>query len=158
MGLSIQSRLERIEASEPVNLIRERRDDRRREVEKFRAFMQPDLDEMMEVAEYCGLPALAELRARIESDWIEQVVLQVAEYKELFWDAERTGERAHEAIVKTDMKFYQEVYGREFSPEDIERAGRLGDRVREDMRAGIPASESEAARAIVEVKVCERSD
>src|ERR1051325_2681096 len=150
MGLSIQSRLERIEASQPVNLIRERRAERRREVEKFRAFMQPDLDEIMTLAVYCGLPSLIELRAEIESDWIEQELLLVAEYKELFGDAERTEERAHEAIIKSDTKFYQEVYGREFSPADIMGASSLGDMVREDMRAGIAASESKAAQRLIE--------
>ena len=93
MGLSIQSRLERIEASQPVNLIRERRNERRREVEKFRAFMQPDLDEIMAVAVYCGLPSLTEIRAEIESDWIEQELLLVAEYKELFGGCREDGRK-----------------------------------------------------------------
>jgi hypothetical protein len=151
--MRLQSRLERIEAAPVVKFTRERRQARRVEIEKFRAFMQPDLDEVMRVAEYCGISPPPEFRAEIESDWIEIELLLVAEYRELFGDyAERTEERSREAIIKSDTKFYQEVYGREYAPEDFAAGRARADRVREDMAAGIHASESEAARQIFEAE------
>jgi hypothetical protein len=145
----LHSRIERIEAAPRVSLIRERREARRKEIEKFRAFIQPDLDAIMQVAEYCGLPSLVEIRAQIESDWIEQELLLFAEYSELFGDAERTEERAIESIIKSDTKYYRELYGLKWSPDDITSAGSLGRQVREDIKAGIPASESEAAQQTI---------
>jgi hypothetical protein len=150
--MRLQSRLGRIEAAPLVRLTRERREARRREVEKFRAFMQPDLDEIMKIAEYCGIPSLTKIRAEIESDWIEIELLLVAECRERFGDAKRTEEGWQEAIIKTDTEFYREVYGREYTPEDFAAGRARADRVREDMAAGIPASESEAARLIFEAE------
>ena len=54
--MRLRSRLERIEAAPVVRLTRERSQARRIEIEKFRAYIQPDLDEMAALARYCGLP------------------------------------------------------------------------------------------------------
>jgi len=120
-----------------------------REIEKLRAYVKPNLENLMEVAKYCGLPKLIDLREQIESDWIEGELLVLAEYKERFGDTEKTHEKMIEAIINSDIKFYREIYGLELEPAAVLKAGELGERVREDMRAGILASESEAAQAII---------
>lgn len=147
MASRLQTRLERIEQQAAPVLALKR--ERMCEIGKLRAFIKPELDRIMEVAEYCGLPNLIDLREQIESDWIEQVLLEWAEYQERFGDAEKTIERKREAIIESDIKFYREIYGLELEPAAVLNAGELGEQVRADMRAGIMARDSEAAQEII---------
>ena len=127
----------------------ERRRERMREIAKLRAYIQPDLDEIMEIGAYCEFPNLIDLRAQIESDWIEQELLILAEYSERFGESEKTHEKMTEAIIEADIKFYREVYGREYSREEVLQPHTLTQQVREDMSNRVPASESEAAQEII---------
>jgi hypothetical protein len=142
----LHSRLERIEAAPLVNLIRERREARRREIEKFRASIQGDIDGMMALSQYCGLPFN---REQAEIDVIEGTLLIMAECDEQYGYAKPTHDQRIDCIIQSDIKFYLEVEGREYSPDDLIRASDRGAQAREDMRAGIPASESEAAQEMI---------
>ena len=54
-----------------------------------------------------------------------------------------------ECVIESDVKFYREVYGVDYRPEDFIRAGEIGEQAREDMRAGVPVGESEAAQEMI---------
>ena len=146
----LQTRLERIE--QQAWPILERRRKRLQEIAKLRAYIQPDLDEVMEIAAYCEFPKRIDLRAQIESDWIEQEMLMLAEYSERFGESEKTHEKMTEAIIESDIKFYREIYGREYSRDDVLQPGITADRVREDMKNKVPLCESEAAQLIIEAE------
>ncbi|HKS41834.1 MAG TPA: hypothetical protein VJX74_14560 [Blastocatellia bacterium] len=143
----LQGRLDRIEQQAAPNL--ERRRSRLIEINKLRAYIKPDLDGVMEIAEYCELSNPIELREQIESDWIEQELLIFAEYSERFGNVEKTEENMTEAIVESDIKFYREIYGREYSRDDVLQPRALTQRVREDMSNRVQVSESEAAQEII---------
>src|ERR1044071_6481837 len=82
-GMSkLLSRVDRIE-QQAAPLI-ERRRERMREIAKLRAYIQPDIDGVMQIAIYCEFPNLQDRRAEMESDWIEQEFLTLAEYNEHF--------------------------------------------------------------------------
>lgn len=142
----LHTRLERIEAAPIVNLTRERRESRRKVIESFRAFIQPDLDEQVVLAQYCGIQLCRETQ---EGDIIEQTFLSVAEHHERYGDARLDSEQSAECVFQADIKFYREVYGVELTPEDLLGAGEVGEQAREDMRAGVPVSESEAAQIMI---------
>ena len=127
----------------------ERRRERMREIAKLRAYIQPDLDEVMSIAQYCEFPNLIDLRGQIESDWIEQELLIFAEYSERFGESEKTHEKMTEAIVESDIKFYREIYGREYSRDEVLQPRALTQQVREDISNRVPVSESEAAQEII---------
>ena len=128
------------------------RRERMREIAKLRAYIQTDLDEVMEIAAYCQFPNLIDLRAQIESDWIEQELLIFAEYSERFGESEKTHEQMIEAIIESDIKFYREIYGREYSRDDVLQPSITADRVREDIKNKVPLCKSEAAQLIIEVE------
>ena len=146
----LQARLERIEQQASPML--ERRRERMREIAKLRAYIQPDLDAVMEIGAYCEFPNLIDLRAQIESDWIEQELLIFAEYSEQFGESEKTHEKITEAIVESDIKFFREIYGREYSREEVLQPSIIADRVRKDIKNKVPLSESEAAQLIIEAE------
>ncbi len=130
----------------------ERRRERLHEIAKLRAYIQTGLDEVMEIGAYCEFPNLIDLRAQIESDWIEQELLILAEYSERFGCAEKTEENMTEAIIESDIKFYREIYGREYSREDVLQPRTLTQQVRKDMGNRLPVSESEAAQEIIKAE------
>jgi hypothetical protein len=142
--MSLQSRLEKLEQHAAPFVDRARA--RRIEIDKFRASVQDDLDEMTGLANYCGLPFN---RQQAESDMIEGMLLILAECGERYGEAVMTHEQRIECIIQSDIKFYREVNGVEYTPEDLHRAGDIGEQAREDMRAGIPTSESEAAQEMI---------
>lgn len=143
----LQGRLDRIE-QQAAPLI-ERRRERLHEIAKLRAYIQTDLNEVMEIGAYCEFPNLIDLRAQIESDWIEQELLIFAEYSEQFGESEKTHEKMIEAIIESDIKFYREIYGREYSREEVLQPRTLTQQVREDMSNRVPVRESEAAQEII---------
>jgi hypothetical protein len=144
--MNLQSRLERIEAAPLLSLIHERREARRIEIERFRASIQEDIDGMTALANYCGLTFD---REQTESTVIEGTLLILAECNKRHGEAEPTHEQMTECIIQSDIKFYLEVEGREYSPDDLIRAANRGEQARADMRAGIPASESEPAQEMI---------
>jgi hypothetical protein len=144
--MRLQSRLERIEAAPVVKLTRERREARGIEIEKFRAFLQPDLDEMMRLSQYCGIPFN---RNYTENSIIEGTLLILAECNERYGYVKPTHEQWMECAMQSDIKFYREVEGIEYTPDDLTRASGLGEQARADMRAGVPVAESEAAQEMI---------
>lgn len=144
----LQGRIRLIEQQAAPLLERAR--ERMIEIEKLRAYIRPELESVMRIAEYCGLPDLIKLRMQIESDWIEQELLILAEYAERFGDDEgRTHKKMIEAIINSDIKFYKEIYGQDYSHDDVTRPSELRERVIADIEAGIPASESKAVQEII---------
>jgi hypothetical protein len=150
MVSGLQGRIDRIE-QEAAPLI-ERRRERLHEIAKLRAYIQPDIDEVMQLAKYCQLPNLQDIRAGIESDWIEQEFLALAEYNERFGVSESTKEKRIEAIIESDIKFYREIYGLGYSRDDVLQPRITADRVREDIKNKVPLCESEAAQLIIEAE------
>ena len=142
--MNLQSRLEKLEQYAAPFVDRARA--RRKEIDKFRAFIQSDLDDMAALAQYCGIPFD---RGLAESDVIEGTLLIVAECHERYVYADTTSEQSTECVIQSDIKFYREVFGSEHTPEDVIRAGDIGEQARKDMRAGLPVGESEAAQEMI---------
>lgn len=142
--MNVQSRIERVERHTAPFVERAR--ERRVEIEKFRAFIQPDLDRMAAVSLYCGCTFE---REQMESDIIESMLLIMSECQERHGYADLTDEQTTECILASDAKFYREVYAEEVAPDELMRAGEIGTQARADMRAGIPANESEAAQQMI---------
>jgi hypothetical protein len=124
----------------------ERIQERQAELESLRQAILPGAEEAWAVARYCGLPASREDRAQLESDMLETMLLA-------FWylgDGPRTKERVFEAVTQANIKLGRELYGDEVTLDELQARDRLAVQVREDMRAGVPAEESAAARAIAQ--------
>lgn len=61
-----------------------------------------------------------------------------------------TDENWRAAILRSEQRLGLEYYDREISIDELKAADRLAVQAREDIRAGIPAEQSEAARLIRE--------
>jgi hypothetical protein len=144
MRANIETRLEKLERHAAPFVDRARA--RRKEIDKFRAFIQPDLDIQVMLTQYCGIPFSREIQ---EGDIIEGTFLSWAESHDRYGDARLTDEQKTECIIQADIKFYREVYGVELTSEDMTRTGEIGEQAREDMLAGVPVGESEAAQIMI---------
>lgn len=121
-----------------IELIRERWT----EIAQVQEWVQPIIDAYLEAARYCGLPTSDEAREQIETDAIEEVLLTLRE----LGDHPMTQENTVKALTRARSLLCRERYGYEPTVEEMEASDGLAERLRADMRAGISAKDSAAAR------------
>ncbi|MGA9773672.1 MAG: hypothetical protein WBV94_31870 [Blastocatellia bacterium] len=108
-------------------------------VEETRAGIRSHVEKALAFCCYIGEPPD---RQELEMDMIEQVFMM--EYE--IGDALRTDENMRAGILRAEQYLVLEHYGHEVPVEELLATDRLLVQAHEDIKAGIPAQQSEAAR------------
>ena len=141
MNSRLHTKLDKLE-QQAAPLI-ERIQRRKAIIEEIRVSIQDDLEGVLAVARYCSL---RDDREQLELSMIEKVFMM--EYE--LGDDIPTDANIRAAIRRADQRLELEYYNRETSIDELMEDDRLAVQVRADMKAGIPAEQSEAARLIRE--------
>lgn len=142
MGARLQTRIERIEEQNAplLELIKARR----RIYDHFCKPPRPDYDYVMELYAYIGCPIDHETAER---DYITFGVLGIMELEVRFPQrGKHTREQVETGLTYASIRMTRELYGREITFEEARREIDLTEQAEADLRAGVPADESEAAR------------
>jgi hypothetical protein len=147
--MSIQARINKLEdAAAPIREVIREREER---LQSFRQIIAEDSETTsysLRIYEYIGHETT---RGQVESDELENLMLASAEYEARFrvlftHNEELHQERVRECIRWANIRLALEYYGVRSNMENQLRSEALTDQLESDMRAGLPASESEAAR------------